>query len=1571
MLRNIFSKLHGYNFLLDLKRFLYILKIIIVVISALFCAGLIAIQSPKVQTKIVQKIGKNLTEKIDGDLSFSSMHLRPFKTLIIKDLVIIDKNPYTPENLNYSDVDTLFYAQRILATFSLRSLIGQEGFHFSNAVIQNARMNLVIEDNKSVNLTRMFRLNNIPKKEPNNKEIFSIRNVEIDNMKFRMINHQTDKPRMQWIYSETGEQLGIDWNDLDVRNIHIKAKNMRFKGGIMTGAVESMDFNERSGYICESLTGEARVGRGAAIIKNLHLDDPWSDLFLNLFEMHFDSVADFSDFLNKIWLVGDIANSSLDFKSIAYFAPSLRNTDIKLFCKGKTNGYVSSLNFNNINFKSAYGGFSGTINGRMTGVPDPYNMKFDCRLSNCRLNSSGLEKFVNAWIIRSGNLDNLLHLSQYAQNVDFTINADVDGYLNSLHVVPEIKSTIGELSGDIDIDKVLDYEDQIEIGGQIQTQNLNIGEILNIDLVKECSLHSGLRMKMASSNEPLSLGIDSLLVSSLNIKDYSYTNLAATGKISEEGFDGKIICSDPNLSFLFQGIFAPSKKSGNSIYKFYANVGYADLQALNIDTRGRSRIEFRTNANFYKTENEDLLGHINIDNIALENNSGRRSLGRINVNSIMTESTNRIRLNSDFLNGTYTGTGSILHFLKDLKEVCLKKELPALYQIEDKSKLSNEGNHQNRDRSQQHEDRSQQNKDGEYQWSGKEYEIKLNCQDSRELLAFVMPGLYIADSTSFSLGINKQGLLTTKLYSPRLAIGDKYLKGIKINADNSSDNIKGNIHCDEIKYGTIELINNNLMILADDNHIGLGYSFDNGDEHSSRGEILARGDLQRTSTDSLCLNVQLLPSAINLNEKRWNIHDSNLSYSEGDFVVDNFAVSSADERISVKGGISQYKSDTLLVNMDLFDISVINPLIKPDLALEGIASGTAKVISPFATDKGLLLDLVCDSSKIAGEDIGKLYAHSDWNQQFNRFDVNIYNNLNDKQSILLDAYYTPSTRYLEANAKFNEANVGYAKPFLVGIFDQMEGKLFGEVNLIGDINNLDISSKDTFIKDAWVNVEYINVPFNVEGAFHMDNYGGHFDNVTIKDRFGAQGTVNGAITYDHFRDLGLDVKIRANQMEVMNTTERMNPDFYGRLFATGNLNITGPLNNILLDIEAVTAKQGQIHIPVPNTNTAGNTNLLRFKQKETKIKLDPYELMLSEYKNKKISSSSDLSVKLSIGASPSVEAFIEIDKESGNILTGRGNGVIDLEVRPDVFSINGDYTISSGNYRFVALGLASRDFEIQEGSTVRFNGDIMESMLNIDAIYKTKASISTLISDTTSVSNRRLVECGINITDKLSNPRLGFSINIPDIDPASKSKVENALSTEDKIQKQFLSLIISNNFLPDEQSGIVNNSSVLYSNVSEIMSNQLNNILAKLDIPLDLGLNYQPSERGNNIFDVAVSTQLFNNRVSVNGNIGNRQYSGNNSNADVVGDIDIEIKLNKSGAFRLNLFSHSADQYSNYLDNTQRSGVGVAYQTEFNKISQFLKYVFSSRKKRQEAKEAEEKSMIDTGMKTIEIKKDE
>ncbi|MBR4660493.1 MAG: translocation/assembly module TamB domain-containing protein, partial [Bacteroidales bacterium] len=323
-------------------------------------------------------------------------------------------------------------------------------------------------------------------------------------------------------------------------------------------------------------------------------------------------------------------------------------------------------------------------------------------------------------------------------------------------------------------------------------------------------------------------------------------------------------------------------------------------------------------------------------------------------------------------------------------------------------------------------------------------------------------------------------------------------------------------------------------------------------------------------------------------------------------------------------------------------------------------------------------------------------------------------------------------------------------------------------------------------------------------------------------------------------------------------------------------------------------------------------------------------------------SNSQLDVRVRAHATPDIEIILDINPAYGDMLRAFGNGDVDIRTGVTPFDIKGNYEIDRGSYKFALMGVTSKDFILNSGSTITFNGDVMNSDLNLDAIYRTKASINTLIADSTSTA-RRTVDCGIGIGGKLSNPQLTFSIDIPDLDPTTAGRVASVLNTEEKRLKQVLALLISGSFVPDEQSGIVNNTTILYSNLSEIMANQVNTIFRQLDIPLDLGFNYQPGSDGMDMFDVAISTQLFNNRVTINGNIGNQRYLSS-STSEIVGNVDIDLKMTPNGNLRLNIFSHAADRFSNYLDQTQRNGIGVVYQQEFDSFREFLRNLFSRRK---------------------------
>jgi hypothetical protein len=86
---------------------------------------------------------------------------------------------------------------------------------------------------------------------------------------------------------------------------------------------------------------------------------------------------------------------------------------------------------------------------------------------------------------------------------------------------------------------------------------------------------------------------------------------------------------------------------------------------------------------------------------------------------------------------------------------------------------------------------------------------------------------------------------------------------------------------------------------------------------------------------------------------------------------------------------------------------------------------------------------------------------------------------------------------------------------------------------------------------------------------------------------------------------------------------------------------------------------------------------------------------------------------------------------------------------------------------------------------------------------------------------------------------------------------------------------------------------------------------------------------------VALSTQLFSDRVSVDGNFGT---AGNKqSTSNIVGDVNIEVKLTDEGKLRVKAFnkSNSSDIINNNAPYTQ--GLGLFYRKEFDNFIELFK----------------------------------
>jgi hypothetical protein len=137
-----------------------------------------------------------------------------------------------------------------------------------------------------------------------------------------------------------------------------------------------------------------------------------------------------------------------------------------------------------------------------------------------------------------------------------------------------------------------------------------------------------------------------------------------------------------------------------------------------------------------------------------------------------------------------------------------------------------------------------------------------------------------------------------------------------------------------------------------------------------------------------------------------------------------------------------------------------------------------------------------------------------------------------------------------------------------------------------------------------------------------------------------------------------------------------------------------------------------------------------------------------------------------------------------------------------------------------------------------------------------------------------------------------------------------------------------------------------------VISNQLSGWLSQISKDFDIGLNYKPGDKlTSNELEVALSTQLFDDRVIIEGNLGMISNSSSSQAAsNIVGDVDVSFKITDDGRWRLKAFNHSntsstnnVTSYDNYAPYTQ--GVGISFRKEFDKLSEIFRSKKSKQKK--------------------------
>jgi len=275
------------------------------------------------------------------------------------------------------------------------------------------------------------------------------------------------------------------------------------------------------------------------------------------------------------------------------------------------------------------------------------------------------------------------------------------------------------------------------------------------------------------------------------------------------------------------------------------------------------------------------------------------------------------------------------------------------------------------------------------------------------------------------------------------------------------------------------------------------------------------------------------------------------------------------------------------------------------------------------------------------------------------------------------------------------------------------------------------------------------------------------------------------------------------------------------------------------------------------------------------------------------------------------------------------------------FNMWGDFQAYEGTYNFKYGGIINKQFTIKKGGSIVWEGDPMKAILNLEAVYKTSANPGLLYENAT--INRKVdVEVVIGIKGNLSNPNPEFNINFPTLNSTVKSEIQTNLDDKDVRQKQALVLLSTGSFLSNDginQNSLTNN---LYEKVGDIFGAILNNSDDKINVGVDLvSADRNPGRETDGRVGVTISTKV-NERISVNGKLG-VPVGGINQSA-IVGDVEIQYRVNEDGTLNLHVFNKENDinfigQGIGYMQ-----GIGLNYQVDFTTFKQLLYKIFKNQK---------------------------
>ena len=1204
-----------------------------------------------------------------------------------------------------------------------------------------------------------------------------------------------------------------------------------------------------------------------------------------------------------------LTKSTIKIAEIAEIFPGLQGIDQSIDISGRIYGNLNDIKGKDL-LLQAGSNTNAAFDFYINGIHDIETMYLFLDLKQLETTSTDISDFS---IVRNGKKIQLKIPEYFYDSGNFSFKGNFSGFLSDFVTFGTLKSKWGIINTDVSVipkkDGVYSYR------GRISTNNFDLGKLLKYNDIGKITFNGNADGDYKISDKTIS-GLFKGEISKLEVRQHVYENIKLDGYYKDKMFDGMVSMNDSNLQFEFLGRWDASGELPNFDFNLHADKIVPGK--LNIaGSKYKSEIAFNMKAKFTGNKIDNLTGVIIVDDGYYKNKNGKFSLDGIQLISVPKESSTELSFNSNYFDIRVDGIYQFQDIWNSLKST-MNKYVPALNFETSKIQKPNL------------------------------FEYRIICKNLDDLTSVFNPDIKVetpfflygkmdSENSDFQLegsipGFQYKNILCRNIFVSNKVLDEQYSSKIKIREVQHKNGVKIHNLAIESEIEDNTLRNNIDWFALNDS---TGYS-----------SIKSRSVFSE-STNTLLpgLKVDFLPSEIFLTDTVWQLDPFTANIDSTNISIRNFILHNKKQNIVIDGNISKDSTESLTVKINNIDLANIQKYFSESNSLKGILNCGVN-ISRLYSQPVFLANAAINSFEYKNQLIGDVALVSSWDRVNSEIDSKLEINNNKKRSLSANGSFNPYTKALDYTVKTDSLPLKLLETVISNQFSNFKGTTSANIKIGGTIQKI-LMDGVAKVSSGGLMIDYTQTNYLVDDFIYFKSDTIQFKNMAFTDENKNPGHLDGILVHDNFKNMLYDLTVNSQKIKVLNTTMRFNEQFYGEAFANCKLKILGRGLKIRLTGSMTTLPGTAVNISMEYENDIGQYDFLEF------VNTSDDELKDMFYYN---APKTDFTISFNIEVTPDAKIQLIYNSQIGDIIKGEGEGILLFEMNKygDI-SLAGDYTVTKGDYLFTLQSILNKRFTIAPGGTIVWSGDPYNAIIDLSAIYSLKTSLEDIWNEGDIGANylyqRIPVECEIILTNELINPTINFKINFPEENQEIKTKLQQYINTEEEINRQILSLIVLGKFYtPEYMRGQYQsqNPNMIGSTASELFSNQLSNWLSQLNKNVDVGFKYRPGNSiTNDELELALSTQIFNDRVILNGNIGNNVNPESNSSSQIVGDFDMRVKITPNGKIQLKAYNHSNNDLI-YETAPYTQGVGLSFKEEYNSFQELIHKIGSifTRKKK-------------------------